>query len=333
MASADVPPSSAQDLDLDALIGDIRRESARRRAAPDFPVDEEARLAAEAERQAPAGNRPRLERLVDSVQALAATGGAVEPASGSTRFQPWRPSAQMAGLRRGFSDLAGSVSAALRIVSGRLGDLEQRMRRLEGRRLAPPTGGSVEPALGPVAGREADLPDVQAWTGAVEEVARTSGGRFLYAGGDAADQARRLQEQGVDAYGFMPSGSPYDDEADVRHGDLPDHLTSVADRSLAGVVLSEPACRVEPGRLAGTVAELARVASSVSVVSEAPWWWALRVGDVSADLAFQRPLAAETWISLLDRAGFAATAAFDPVGRTYMVSAVTRSSGTRSSGG
>jgi hypothetical protein len=44
-------------------------------------------------------------------------------------------------------------------------------------------------------------------------------------------------------------------------------------------------------------------------------------------------LAAETWISLLDRAGFVATAAYDPDGRTYMVSAVKRLSGPGSSGG
>jgi hypothetical protein len=174
---------------------------------------------------------------------------------------------------------------------------------------------------------------VQAWFRAVEEVAPVSGGRFLYAGEDAANRARQLQEQGVDAYGFVPSGDIYNDEVDVRHGDLADHLTSVADKSLSGVVLSEPVCRVERGRLAGMVAELARVASSVSVVSEAPWWWSLRVGEPSADLASERPLAAETWIALLDRAGFAATAAYDPDGRSYMVSAVKRPSGQGSSGG
>jgi hypothetical protein len=41
--------------DLDALIGEIRREAARRRAAPDFPLAEEAALSVEMDRTGPTG--------------------------------------------------------------------------------------------------------------------------------------------------------------------------------------------------------------------------------------------------------------------------------------
>lgn len=46
---------SGAETDLDALIGEIRREAARRRAAPDFPIDEEARLGTEMDGQGPRG--------------------------------------------------------------------------------------------------------------------------------------------------------------------------------------------------------------------------------------------------------------------------------------
>jgi hypothetical protein len=45
---------------LDALIGDLRLEAARRRAAPAFPIDEEVRLGQALDEQAPAPARGRL---------------------------------------------------------------------------------------------------------------------------------------------------------------------------------------------------------------------------------------------------------------------------------
>src|SRR5580658_3300519 len=60
--------------DLDALIGGVRAEAARRRAAPAYPIDDEARIGLELDSQAP---RPFLAPL----ERLAATAARVETAA------------------------------------------------------------------------------------------------------------------------------------------------------------------------------------------------------------------------------------------------------------
>jgi len=55
--------------DLDQLISEVESEAARRRAAPGYPHDLEARIEAELARQAPApSGRVSLERLVTAVE-------------------------------------------------------------------------------------------------------------------------------------------------------------------------------------------------------------------------------------------------------------------------
>jgi hypothetical protein len=57
---ADLPSQPVDDSFLDALIGDLRLEAARRRAAPAFPIDEEVRLGQALDEQAPASWGERL---------------------------------------------------------------------------------------------------------------------------------------------------------------------------------------------------------------------------------------------------------------------------------
>jgi hypothetical protein len=100
--------------DLDELIGDIRREAARRRAAPDFPLDDEARLSSVMDGEGPVGQGADL----------AALAAALRQMSG-----PADPSGRVAGL----------AAAAVAAVAARLSHLEQR-RPIAGRPGPAPAG-------------------------------------------------------------------------------------------------------------------------------------------------------------------------------------------------
>ena len=64
---------------------------------------------------------------------------------------------------------------------------------------------------------------------------------------------------------------------------------------------------------------LARVASRVVLVSEAPWWWRLRLGAVNADLAAGRPHDPDTWLHAFHGVALVGTAEYDPTGQSYRV--------------
>ena len=111
--------------DLDQLIGELRQESARRRAEPTFPLEEEAALNIQLERQAPIGGRPRLLGLAEMAQAIADAG-------------PQRRKLTDQQLRQ----LAGLLAGALRAATDRIADLERRLQILEAR--IPPDSESDE---------------------------------------------------------------------------------------------------------------------------------------------------------------------------------------------
>lgn len=111
---SDTGPSEQQ-TELDALIGDIRGEAARRRAAPDFPLDDEARLSAAMDGEGPIGSGADLAALAAGLRQIAGQGGVT---------------GQVAGLS------ASAVSA----LSARLSHIERRVPALS--RVVRPTGGS-----------------------------------------------------------------------------------------------------------------------------------------------------------------------------------------------
>lgn len=92
---------------LDELIGEIRREAARRRAAPSFPVDEEAGIGVELDALGPAAGGADLAASLAGLRALAAArpGGDGDPS-----------------LR----ELAALTAAAVQALAVRLDYLERR---------------------------------------------------------------------------------------------------------------------------------------------------------------------------------------------------------------
>jgi hypothetical protein len=207
------------------------------------------------------------------------------------------------------------VAQALRTVSNRLADLEARLRRVENQ-------GDRSADLGrPTLSATADAPAAgfAAWKEQLPEHLPIPPGRVVCFGVDAEEAVAILRAGGVDAYGLVPDGDRYRAHPDVRQGDLRTHLTSVSDGALGAAVLVEPWVREPVATVRTLLAELARVTPMLVIVSVAPWWWRTRLGPAEADLAADRPLAAETWLALLDRAGFVSSAEYDESGASYRV--------------
>jgi hypothetical protein len=312
--------------DLDVLIGELQREAARRRAEHGFPLDEEARIGIELDRQAPQPLAPKLERLARAAEATASPG---PTPAGRTALSPRGPStwglsqravsAVLGSLPDQVASLALVVSGALRTLSMRLSDLESRLERLEGS-----VRTEVHPEVRPEAAGGGDgkpPPDAgpMSNTAALLEGMPPLTGRVLYAGPDAEEVVHALRRRGVDAYGLTPVGDPYQDHPDVRPGALLEHVRASGDGSLGAVVLTGHTGTVDPTGLAELAGELARVADTVIVVAEAPWWWRERVGPEQADTDPARPLNAETWLAVLHRAGFEGVVQYDDKAGRYRV--------------
>lgn len=103
---------------LDQLIGDLRAEASRRRAAPDFPIDVEAEVVAEMDREGPAGGAVDLGAAAAAVDAL------------------------IPGLEGSVAELAGLTASALRSLAVRLGQLERQASRVPERQAVRPAGSS-----------------------------------------------------------------------------------------------------------------------------------------------------------------------------------------------
>lgn len=287
-------------LDLDALIGDLRREAARRRAEPAFPLDDEARVATALDEQSPGAAHDRLRVAARDIRSVGRS--TPEEAAGRARG---RGAAGRFAER--LATLAELTANALLTVSTRLEDLERRLSILDlDRRDRTPGAGAVPPAD-------------HAWqNGVLQQL--TAGRTLLYAA-DPEEAVGQLRARAVDGYGVAPVGVTVPRHPDVRQEDLFSHLESVGDLSLANAVLVGLTWDGGPTAFERLAAELHRTSASVLVLSEAPWAWRERVGPVASDQSADRPLSPESWLAALDRAGYTATAAYDPEGRSYAVTA------------
>jgi hypothetical protein len=305
--------------DLDALIGDLLGEAARRRAESGFPLDEEAHLGMELDGQAPRPLPAKLERLAQTASQIGP--GPAAPDAGragragrvAAKVVEKAVAAEVGPVARAVSSLGDVLATGFRVVAGQLTQLDGRVRQLEDPDPPPPNGppGAPTPAGG----------WLDEWRGQLEEDLPVRSGRVLYSGSDPEAVVGGLRRVGIDAYGLSSAATRYQTHPDVRRGEVLEHLRAVSDRGLGAVVLAGGLRIGSPAVLRELAAELARVTGQVVIVSEAPWWWRGRVGPEEADLSPDRPLAAETWLAGLHRAGFRVSGAYDADGTSYRVTA------------
>ena len=304
---------SSDPVDLDRLIGELETEAARRRADPGYPHDADARLHFELARRAP--NPPgaaTVTEVIALVQEIASVDASSPVTSGDatgSRRRDRRALAQhLARLDARVTALGLATAAALRSVAVRLEQLEERIRHVE------PPGDDAAASSVP-----RDDSDVLArWRTRLAETL-PSGERVLYAQTQADDVVAELRASGVDAYGITSIEPRHRPGPDVRFADLLAHLTAVADDALGAVVLVGGPDAMSPAALGPLVAALGRVTRSVVVISEAPWWWRLRLGGVNADLTPGRPLDPDTWLHAFHGVAMVGTAEYDPAGQSYRV--------------
>ncbi len=315
---------SSGPVDLDRLIGELETEAARRRAEPGYPHDADARLHFELARRAPDPARyTETGALVARVEEAAAAGAApwADAGTGSTGSRRQRVEVlrrQLEQVHTSMTSLGLATAAALDAVIARLAQLEERVARLDP--VTPDTEAS-EPAPGAGPDAEKGAPAHEAleqwWDGLAEPL--PAGARVLYAHTRAEEVVARLRAAGIDAYGLTGSGPRHQPGPDVRRADLLEHLRAVPDGALGAVVLAGPPDAMSPHTLGPTVAELARVTAMVVIVSEAPWWWRLRLGAVDADLAPGRPVHPDTWLHAFDEVAMTGSAHYDASGHSYRV--------------
>jgi hypothetical protein len=195
----------------------------------------------------------------------------------------------------------------LRAVTGRLQQLEERVRDLE------PWPAD---ATGPAPTDDSDA--LGHWRSRLAETL-PPGARALYAQSRAEEVVAELRASGVDAYGITAGDGRERPGPDVRSGEILAHLRTVPDDALGAVVLVGVPEVMGPHAIAPLVAELGRVTRSVVLISEAPWWWRQRLGAVNADLAPGRPLDPDTWLHAFFGVAMVATAEYDPSGHSYRV--------------
>ncbi len=305
-------PDPEHRMDLDRLIGELETEAARRRADPAYPHDADARLHFELARMAP--HPPRAEALheivaqVDEVVAVDAASTADVAPTGRRGHDREATSRHLQRLDGRVAALGLAVAGAFHAVAARLEQLEERVRLLEPY--------ATEGATSPLAD---DTVDVTApWRAGLAD-AVPPGRRVLYAQSHADEVVAELRAAGVDAYGVTTTGPRHQPGPDVRWAELLTHLRAVDDDALGAVVLAGDTVMLAPRTIAPVVAELGRVTETIVVISEAPWWWRLRLGAVNADLAPARPLDPDTWLHAFHAVALAGTAQYDPDGRSYRV--------------
>lgn len=280
--------------DLDALIGDIRREAARRRASPDFPVDEEAAISVELGEVGPRRPGPDLDAVVARLRQIAGA----------------NPSSDQAG---DLGEMAELLASSVRALALRLHHLEGRLTPRSG---ATVPAGPVSPGIGPL---PVPLPGAEPSLDAAVSAALPPAGRILVAGPGAIPWAEALTARGADVYALDPRGPEFNGSGAARSGPVLDHLLDIGAGALAAVVRLGGLTPAELAVLEAEAAELARVSITVVVASIAPWWWRRSTGV--APIGDPRPAEAETWIDILAGTGLTATARYSDSGRTYLVTA------------
>lgn len=196
--------------------------------------------------------------------------------------------------------------------------LDARVKDLEAesavRRAAPLPGGGPGPRA----------PDPSVWGWLVDAELAGAPGLVLHGECGTGGLLRHLTERDTDAYGVdprirslgeEPQGSPRAG-VDIRSEEVGDHLRSLGERTLGGLVLSgcvDRAALGEKHELAHLAASRLVPGATVIVIGTVPeaWQWPVSSDPaalIDADLAPGRPLHPETWAHLLGLAGLEVTA-------------------------
>ena len=320
----EVPAEAAAELDeraaLDRVRAEIDAEVQRRRLSGELPAGYEEELDELFLKHSPfSGRDGRLSdvlRIVDRAAfidpvvpvASAKSGGAVMKKAVRT-LSFW----YMSWVTNQISQFSSGVGRALHLVDEQLADIR---RKLEATRV---------PAV-PVVETPWAHHALAWWVPIVLDALEGARGRVLHGASGDGWLVSALAGRGLDAYGVDPRRNLAEEAAlhgaDLRGEPLLEHLESVADASLAAVVLSgvvEAMPAGERERLVSLVSRRLAPGGVLVVHSLAPSAWTGDDAPPEADLVAGAPYKAATWATFLPFAGFDVTVSDAPDGRDYLV--------------
>lgn len=307
-------------VDIDVVRAEIAEEVRRRRAGGGFDALRERELEQLFHQYAPLQGRDgalaETLRAVDvtayidphvPVESSQPAGTAIKRTLRKANF--WYINWIATQTTRAFS----TVARSLHLIDDELNDIR---KTLDGLSLKGTPVIDIEGATGPTAW----------WADTARQALGGSTGRVLIAACDDGWLVRSLVADGVDAYGLDPRMDRIMESEiaglDLRDDDLLDHLDSVADDRLTGVVLTRWTEALLPSQRRHLLHRLERVVASDSViVIHAAHPDALAGDDVPAelDLVGARPLRPSTWVRLLADQGYTASVEVGPMGRDFVV--------------
>lgn len=312
----DARPFDSTPFDTRVLLTEIHAEVERRRASGELPRELERELDRTFAEFAPVDAVDAdFDTIVSKIERAAiidlrpsmtsAYPGAAQMkqvVAKATAFYVRHVATQASGLFQG-------VARALRLLGKRLDELEGERGKKD---LAP----WQELEAGADAGGQSGASVREGWDAFV--MAQLTGattaspkGRVLHAHAGDGRLVRRLVDAGYDAYGVEPSPeaalAASDQVVDIRAGAAVDHLCTLPEGTLDGLVLSGLVERLDPTGLMQLVALAAsrlRPGAALVVLSLHPDAWARTGPPLVVDLVPGRPIHPETWHALLARAGF-----------------------------
>lgn len=303
---ADTGTPEMPEIDFERITAEIHEEVRRRRANGDFPPGLERELDEVFSRYAPVGDTTGgYEEAIDHADTLSYVHVDVPVASNAPlvpyvkllfkKVLGW----YLRFLAQQTTSFGTAIVRAVRLLGDRVVELERAVPAAD-----PALAVEVRTLTGP--------PALESWTPALVGALTGTKGRVLVAEAGDATVIDALAGAGVDAYGVDPDSDLVLAAAgrglDVRMDSVLDHLRTLRDGVLAGIVLAGCVDRfplVQQRELVQLSAAKVRAGGFVAVAGMSPERWARRHSPVAADLAAGRPLHAETWVHLLAAAGCA----------------------------
>jgi len=307
-------------VDIHKLAAEIEAEVRARRAAGEYPPGFERELDRLFDRFAPPEVSNDFDAALERAEDLVIVDPVIPVASRSPVLGVVkRVVSKLVGwyhvwLAQQISALATAINTALRLLGGRVADLEH-------------ATGDIARARG-VGARLAARRDDGAWETPVTKALRDCTGRIaLVECGDGA-LLGSLVTAGLDAYGVEPRASAADaalaSGLEVRIADGAAHLHAVGAAALGGLVLRGLVERAPLGELLLLVdAAAAKLAPGgrLVVCSLRREVWGHGATAAEADLVAGRPLHPDTWNAVLPEQGFVDVQVQDAGPDAYVVTA------------
>lgn len=287
------------------IAAEVTAEAHRRRTSGEYPADVLERLDADFDRFAPLTyRRTGIDGAIRAVESAAFVNVDVPTAASRRPFELVKTAVKRSTawyhlhVARQVTTLGIQVTRPLRMLADDASALRARVDGME-QRLGPVAAIRTAAAMRSLPLAQVSADEMVAWLDG-------HAGQVIVHGADLA-QVAQLLDHGVDVSAVARLNRAEVDAPellDVRLADVGDHLATIDDGVLGAVVLAGPSIDVRStddriGLVMNALRTL-RPGGRLVIVGTAPATWDSTVGVETHDLAPGRPLAAASWVAVLD---------------------------------